>query len=177
MFVGVCWVEKRPWSREAAQAQHPQGLGPGFSSAASDFITLVKFLTLLGRSIFASNTLGRWNYHLLCVYTMISFSPVHRLPWGLSGKESTYQCGRGRLDCWVGKIPWRRKCQPTLVFLPGKFHAQRSLEGCSPGVAKKFRYNLVSKQKQQPYMLVPILQERKQAQSKYRNYPRTWILQ
>ena len=23
---------------------------------------------------------------------------------------------------WVGKIPWRRKCKPTLAFLPGKFH-------------------------------------------------------
>ena len=30
---------------------------------------------------------------------------------------------------WVRKIPWRRKCQPTPVFLPGKFHGQRSLMG------------------------------------------------
>ena len=27
------------------------------------------------------------------------------------------------------KIPWRRKWQPTPVFLPGKFHGQRSLTG------------------------------------------------
>ena len=33
---------------------------------------------------------------------------------------------------WVGKIPWNRKWQPTPVFLPGKFHDQRSLVGCSP---------------------------------------------
>ena len=32
----------------------------------------------------------------------------------------------------VGKIPWRRKWQPTPVFLPGKSHGQRSLEGYSP---------------------------------------------
>jgi len=32
---------------------------------------------------------------------------------------------------WVGKIPWRRKWQPTSVFLPGKSHGQRSLEGYS----------------------------------------------
>jgi len=25
---------------------------------------------------------------------------------------------------WVGKIPWRRKWQPTPVFFPGKFHGQ-----------------------------------------------------
>ena len=28
---------------------------------------------------------------------------------------------------WVGKIPWRRKWQPTPVFLPGEFHGLRSL--------------------------------------------------
>ena len=35
-------------------------------------------------------------------------------------------------DLWVGKIPWRRKWQPTPVFLPGKTHGQRSLAGYSP---------------------------------------------
>ena len=32
----------------------------------------------------------------------------------------------------VGKIPWRRKWQPTPVFLPGKSHGQRNLVGYSP---------------------------------------------
>ena len=32
-------------------------------------------------------------------------------------------------DPWVGKIPWRRKWQPTPVFLPGESHGQRSLVG------------------------------------------------
>ena len=31
-----------------------------------------------------------------------------------------------------GKISWRRKWLPTPVFLPGKFHRQKSLEGYSP---------------------------------------------
>ena len=35
-------------------------------------------------------------------------------------------------DPWVGEIPWRREWQPTPVFLPGKSHGQRSLEGYSP---------------------------------------------
>ena len=30
---------------------------------------------------------------------------------------------------WVGKTPWRRAWQPTPLFLPGKFHGQRSLVG------------------------------------------------
>ena len=33
---------------------------------------------------------------------------------------------------WVGKIPWRRKWQPTPVSLPGKSRGQRSLVGYSP---------------------------------------------
>ena len=36
----------------------------------------------------------------------------------------------------MGKIPWKRKWQPTLVFLPRKSHGQRSLSGHSPWVAK-----------------------------------------
>ena len=36
------------------------------------------------------------------------------------------------LDAWVVKIPCRRKWQPTLVFLLGKSHGQRSLVGCGP---------------------------------------------
>ena len=34
-------------------------------------------------------------------------------------------------DSWVRKIPWRRKWQPTLVFLPGESHGWRSLAGYS----------------------------------------------
>ena len=33
---------------------------------------------------------------------------------------------------WVGLIPWSRKWQPIPVFLPGRFHGQRSLAGYSP---------------------------------------------
>ena len=40
-------------------------------------------------------------------------------------------CGH-RFDPWVGKIPWKRKWQPTTVFLPGESHGQGSLVGYSP---------------------------------------------
>jgi len=33
-------------------------------------------------------------------------------------------------DLWVGKMPWRRKWQPTPVFLPGKSHGRNSPWGC-----------------------------------------------
>ena len=32
----------------------------------------------------------------------------------------------------LGRLPGRGKWQPTPVFLPGKFHGQRCLVGCSP---------------------------------------------
>ena len=31
--------------------------------------------------------------------------------------QETQRCG---FDPWVGKMPWRRKCQPTPAFLPGQ---------------------------------------------------------
>ena len=34
-----------------------------------------------------------------------------------------------RVHSLVGKIPWKRKWQPTPVFLPGESHGQRSLVG------------------------------------------------
>ena len=46
------------------------------------------------------------------------------LPWSL---RVCWQCGRPGFDPWVGKIPQRRKWQPTPVLLPGKSHGQRSL--------------------------------------------------
>ena len=46
------------------------------------------------------------------------------LPQWLSGKESTCQCRRCGFNSWIGKIPWRRKWQPTPVFWPEKFHGQ-----------------------------------------------------
>ena len=53
----------------------------------------------------------------------------------LCGKESACQCRRRKrlgFNPWAGKIPWRRKWEPTPVFLPQKSHVQRSLVGCSP---------------------------------------------
>ena len=45
------------------------------------------------------------------------------------------QCRRPRrygFGPWVGKVPWRRKWQPTPALLPGKSRGQRSLGGYSP---------------------------------------------
>ena len=68
---------------------------------------------------------------------------------GFSGgsviKKPPYQCRRHGFDLWVRKIPWRRKWQPTPVFLPEKFHEQRILESCSPWGHKRVRQHSVTK--------------------------------
>ena len=43
---------------------------------------------------------------------------------------------------WVGKIPWRREWLLTQVFLPGKFHEQRSLVGYGTSLVAQMVKNL-----------------------------------
>ena len=48
------------------------------------------------------------------------------------------QCRRLRFNPWVGKIPWSREWQPpSIIFLPGESHEQRSLTGYSPWGCKE----------------------------------------
>ena len=49
-------------------------------------------------------------------------------PGGSDSKESACNAGNPGL----GRFPWRKEWQPTLVFLPAKSHGQRSLVGYSP---------------------------------------------
>ena len=64
-------------------------------------------------------------------------------PGGISGQKLACQsrrCKSRGFDPWVGKILWKRKWQPTAVFLPGESHGWRSLVGYSPwvGVTKSW---------------------------------------
>ena len=54
---------------------------------------------------------------------------------GSDGKEYSCQCRRpgfNQNNPWVEKIPWRKEWLLTPIFLPVKFHGQRSLMGYSP---------------------------------------------
>ena len=62
------------------------------------------------------------------------------LPGGTSGTELPCQCmglKRPGLDPWVRKISWRRKWQPTPVFLPGESYGLRSLASYIPWSCKR----------------------------------------
>ena len=50
---------------------------------------------------------------------MVNSNTAIGLPRWLNGKESCCQYRRCMFDPWFGKIPWRRKWQPTPVFFLG----------------------------------------------------------
>ena len=56
-------------------------------------------------------------------------SPV--VQWQKNPPAHAGDAGGGWFHSWVRKMPWRRKWQPTPVFLLGKSHGQRSLVGYS----------------------------------------------
>ena len=73
----------------------------------------------------------------------IEIQLIYGLPWWLSGKESTCQCRRHKLDPGVRKIPWRRKWQPTVQYYclgnpPG---------GLSSMESQRVGYNLATEKK------------------------------
>ena len=52
--------------------------------------------------------------------------------WWLRWYSICLPRGRPGVNPWVRKISWRRKWQPTPVFLPGKSHGWWNLVGYSP---------------------------------------------
>ena len=59
-------------------------------------------------------------------------------PCGSESQASAYNVRNlDGFDPWVRKIPWRRKWQPTSVFMPGESHGWRSLVGYSPWGCKE----------------------------------------
>ena len=95
------------------------------------------------------------------------FNPYKGIPRWYSGKGSAYRCRRRRFNNWVKKIPWRRKWQPTPVFLLGKSCGQKSLAGYSPRGCKQSdtTEHTHTQSSQELYeirtIIVPILQRRK----------------
>ena len=95
-------------------------------------------ITTSFREKVAPGVSGFFFFQILALWLFTAlFSPwypwIKGFPGGDSGNPSA-NTGDKRLgfDPWVRKTPWRRRWQPTPVFLPGDSHGQRSLVGYSP---------------------------------------------
>ena len=89
-------------------------------------------MLVMGRQLVGRWSLLNWGLNTLNKQYQPVYMHTYVLSRWLNGKESTCQFRRLRFDLWVTKIPWRRKWQPTVGFLPGKSHGQRSLVGHNP---------------------------------------------
>ena len=129
-----------PWAEPGEGAWRPRALVRKSESCWGK-ANWMQSLGLAGR------TKGKDSFHLTsrsakdlhCLSLRMKTKCLPLIPKGFSGgtvgKESTCQFRRHKrseFNPWVRKIPWRRTWQPTLVFLPGQSHGQRSLVGYSP---------------------------------------------
>ena len=88
---------------------------------------------MFGPSLLYSKVTQLYAYRLFCIF--FSIMVYISFPHGAAIEKTpanTRDAGDWGFGPWVGKIPWRKKWQRTLVFLPGKLHGWRSLADYSP---------------------------------------------
>ena len=95
-------------------------------------LSLVYFQNLLSPLIFHV-----FHVEKFCIYINVYLELPRASLGGSEVKASA--CNTGDLGSipGSGRSPWRRKWQPTPVFLPGESHGQRSLVGYSPRGCKE----------------------------------------
>ena len=100
------------------------------------FLNIVEKFTLAGSKISPS-----FLFYIFANRTYVDakknrFIPIGNCVFTVSSvkddKQSAYNVGDLNSVPWLGRPPWRREWQPTLVVLPGELHGQRSLAGYSP---------------------------------------------
>ena len=85
--------------------------------------------------------LSNWTELNWFITDMLPGKAINKVDEDLPGSQ---WLRRWAFDPWSRKIPWRRPCQPTPVFLSGKFHGPRSLAGYSPWGWKRVRHDLAT---------------------------------
>ena len=150
---GKCWAAQHfpptPWPRSAWQ---PPSYAVTRSSTFLDstckwghtafvFLCLTSLNVMSSRSSVLSHgadfllSRGWIIFHYMFLYHIFVGSPSGAVAKNLSAAPGASR--RHSFDPWIGKTPWRRKCQPVSVFLLGKSHNQRSLTGYNPRVHKE----------------------------------------
>ena len=132
------WVQSLGWKDplEKGVAAHSRAVGFTRNAMGSRLIAYV--LQCPCKACHQQLFIRSWVKSLIEVRSWFSFPlnlnihVISYLRWWLWRWRVHLQCRRPGFNPWVRKIPWRRKWQPTPVFLPGKSHGQRSLAGYSP---------------------------------------------
>ena len=104
---------------------HPLTLSLCSQSQSESFVGSIQLdLVFLNSSSHSLPFDQKFNLHIFRV--IMDMSELTGLPQWISRKE--FICNAGDLGVTPGKIPWRRKQQPTPIFLAEKFHGQKSLK-------------------------------------------------
>ena len=82
---------------------------------------------------FGFTILSLLDFHLCTFYLTITRLGLPRWCSSEGPACQCRRCKRRKFSSWIRRIPWRRAWQPTLVFLPGDSHGQKSLAGYSLG--------------------------------------------
>ena len=131
---------KIPWTEEPGglQSMRSQRVGHDWATSLSLFTFMHWRRKWQPTPGFLPGESQGWGSLWAAVYGVAqSRTRLKRLSSSSSSSSSSHR-HRRRCDCshrfdpWVEKIPWKRKWQPTPVFLPGKSQGQRSLVGYSP---------------------------------------------
>ena len=123
-----CAFEKIAYSALVGLGVLYMSVWSSWSSVVQVFYFLIDFLSR------CSIQHWRWDIEVaMCCYRAVYIS-LQGFPGGSEGKASSCNVGDPGSIPGLGRIPWRRKWQPTPVFLPGESYgfSQRSRAGYSP---------------------------------------------
>ena len=115
-------------------------MGCHFQLKAADFQQPATNLNLVNMAVSQSvsddHKVWRCCWPFCTVFLLAGAGFLAGFPGGSDGKESTCNA-----EDQIGQVPWKRKRQPTPVFLPGESHGQRSLAGYKSIGSQRVRHD------------------------------------
>ena len=106
-----------------------EGLSQREDYTAVQIVDLAACLRIMNTSKYSQDSLRTWKSVNILEVPYVSV---------LKNLPAVWRCRRHGFKPWVGKIPWRRKWQPTPEFLSGKSSGQRNLVDYSPQSCKEW---------------------------------------
>ena len=121
---GRCWIRHALFGSTGGKQGHPPTEWLQNHTRRSRPLRSGLMRSPSGKGLGMIKVFGNEMFHTTLLYVKARLS-------GIKSGHQSRRHKRCRFEPWVGKIPWGSKRQPTPLFLPGKFHGQRSLVGHS----------------------------------------------